>query len=48
MIVEEVVPLRLQEHLAQRLELRDLLREKTLPGHVKFVRMTAVPGEDDD
>ena len=43
MIVEAVVLLRLQEHLAQRLELGDLLGEKALPGHVEFVRMTTVP-----
>ena len=45
MIVEAVVLLHLQEHLAQRLELGDLLGEKALPGHVEFVRMTTVPGD---
>ena len=45
MIVEAVVLLHLQEHLAQRLELGDLLGEKALPGHVEFVRMTTVPGK---
>ena len=44
-IVETVVLLRLHEHLAQRFELRDLLREKSLPGHVEFVRMATLPGE---
>ena len=45
MIVEAVVLLHLQEHLAQRLELGDLLGEKALPSHVEFVRMTTVPGD---
>ena len=48
MIVKAVVLLCLQEHLTQRLELGDLLGEKALPCHVKFMGMATVPGEVSD
>ena len=45
MIVQTVVLFRLQDHRAQSLELRHLLGEESLPGHVKFVGMAALPEE---
>ena len=45
MIVQTVVLFRRQDHRAQSLELRHLLGEESLPGHVKFVGMATVPEE---
>ena len=47
MVVEAVVLLRLQDHRAERLELRDLPRQETLPCHIELIRLSTVPAQND-
>ena len=46
-VVQAVVLLCLQDHRAERLELRDLPRQETLPCHIEFIRLSTVPAQND-